>query len=106
MPLSQFATARRHWAWLCGAIERHCQFSGRPVYTGIKKNEGSCTPSLGYYTQPTRESVLFIGTQFSILYTGKSHTQVDACVCGGERQSLPLLPRLPAICSPSCIMLA
>jgi hypothetical protein len=95
VPLSLFATARRHWAWLRDAIERHCQFSGRPVYTGLKKNEGSCTPSLGY-TQPT----------------GKSHTQVDACVCGGERQGgmleafLPLPPRVPAICSPSCILLA
>ena len=35
-----------------------------------KKNERSCTPSWAViYTQPT----------------GKSHTQVDACVCGGER---------------------
>ena len=87
-----------HWgAWLRGAIERHCQFSREARLHRAKKKEGSYTPSLGYYTQPT----------------GKSHTQVDACVCGGERQqhisntpSLPLPPRVPAICSPSCIMLA
>ena len=67
MPLSLFATARRHWAWLRGAIERHCQFSGRPVYTGLKKKK-VLHPIPGLLTQPT----------------GKSHTQVDACVCGGE----------------------
>jgi len=67
VPLSLFATARRHWAWLRGAIERHCQFSGRPVYTGLKKMK-VLHPIPGLLTQPT----------------GKSHTQVDACVCGGE----------------------
>jgi len=59
--LSLFATARRHWAWLHGAIERHCQFSREACLQRAKKNEESCTPSLDYYTQPT----------------GKSHTQVD-----------------------------
>ena len=27
MPWSLFTTARRHWTWLRGAIEQHCQFS-------------------------------------------------------------------------------
>ena len=63
-----------HWgAWLRGAIERHCQFSREARLHRAKKKEGSYTPSLGYYTQPT----------------GKSHTQVDACVCGGESHPSP-----------------
>jgi hypothetical protein len=49
MPLSLFATARRHWAWLRGAIERHCQFSREACLHRAKTKEGSCTPSLGYY---------------------------------------------------------
>ena len=40
VPLSLFATARRHWAWLCGAIERHCQFSRESRLHQAKKNEG------------------------------------------------------------------
>jgi len=49
VPLILFATARRHWSWLCDAIERHCQFSREACLHRAKKNEGSCTPSLGYY---------------------------------------------------------
>ena len=50
MPLILFATARGHWTWLRGAIERHCQFSRESRLHRAKKNEGSCTPSLGYYS--------------------------------------------------------
>ena len=42
-----FATARRHWTWLCGAIERLSQFSREACLHRAKKNEGSCTLSLG-----------------------------------------------------------
>jgi len=44
VPLSLFATARRHWTWLRGAIERHCQFSREARLHRAKKNEGPCTP--------------------------------------------------------------
>jgi hypothetical protein len=49
---------------------------GRPVYTGLKKNEGSCTPSLGYY----------------ILSPLASHTLKWMHVCAGGRGTLPLPP--------------
>jgi hypothetical protein len=35
-----------------------------------------------------------------------SHTLKWMYSCAGERHFLPLPPRLPAICSPSCIILA
>ena len=38
VPLSLFATARRHWAWLRGAIEQHCQFSREARLHRAKKN--------------------------------------------------------------------
>jgi len=68
VPLSLFATARRHWTWLRGVIERHCQFSREARLHWAKFNEGSCTPSLGYLLSPLA-----------------SHTQVDLCVFWRER---------------------
>ena len=73
-----------------GASERLCQFSPEARLHRSKKNEGSCTPSLGCYTQPH----------------WPSHSLKWMRVCAGERQSLPLPQRVPAICSPSCFMLA
>ena len=43
MPLSLFATARRHWTWPRGAIERHRQFSREARLHRAKKNEGQRT---------------------------------------------------------------
>ena len=57
VPLSLFDTARRHWTWLRGASERLCQFSWEVRLHRAKKNEGSCTPSLGCYTHPTGQSL-------------------------------------------------
>jgi hypothetical protein len=47
VPLCLFATARRHWTWLRGVIEQHCQFSREARLHRATKN-GSCTPSLPY----------------------------------------------------------
>ena len=75
MPLSLFATARGHWAereccllvlnlvsstlfWLRVSIERHCQFSREASLHRAKKNEGSCTPSLGYLLSPLASHTL------------------------------------------------
>jgi len=89
VPLSLFATDRRHWAWLRGAIERHCQFSREPVYTGLKKMKGLAPHPWAIYSA----------------HWPVTHSSGRMCVRGGEA-SLPLPPRVPAICSPSCIMLA
>ena len=91
VPLSLFATARRHWTWLRGASERLCQFSREARLHRAKKMKG-LAPHPGLITQPTGQSTLV--------------TQMDAYVCGGERHSLPLPQRVQAICSPSCVMLA
>jgi hypothetical protein len=56
VPLSLFATARRHWTWLRGASERLCQFSLGGRLHRAKNNEGSCTPSWAI-SQPTGQSL-------------------------------------------------
>jgi len=90
VPLSLFATARRHWAWLRGAIERHCQFSREARLHRVKKMKGLAPHPWAIILSPLA-----------------SHTLKRMHVCAGGRGTfLPLPPRVPAICSPSCIMLA
>ena len=57
VPLSLFATVRRHWTWLRGASVRLCQFSREARLHRAKKNEGSCTPSWAVFTQTTGQSL-------------------------------------------------
>jgi hypothetical protein len=66
-------TARRHWAWLRDVIERHCQFSREARLHLSKKNEGSCTQSLGYYSANWQVA----------------HSSACMCVRGGKRHSSP-----------------
>ena len=86
VPLSLFATARRHWTWLRGAIERLCQFSREASLHKSKKNEGSCTPSWAVYS-----------AHWPV-------TQMDACVWGG-RTHPPPSPKGASDLQP-CVMLA
>jgi hypothetical protein len=58
--------------WLSGVIERHYQFYWEASLHWSKKMKG-LAPHPWAIIQPT----------------GKSHTQVDACVCGGGEASSP-----------------
>jgi len=49
VPLSLFATDRRHYTWLRRMSERLCQFSREARLHRVEKNGGSCTPSLDCY---------------------------------------------------------
>ena len=111
MPLSLFATARRHWAWLRGVIERHCQFSRcrrRPVYTGLKKMKGlathpwaitvrrggraTCCPATGTPQTPKKSFKL---EPESLLWPNLSYTRprLPRYLRGGTKQ--PLVPPYP-----------
>jgi hypothetical protein len=72
VPLSLFTTVRRHWTWLRVASELLCQFSGEARLHQVKKNEGSCTPSLGCLLSPLA-----------------SHSDGCVCVRGGVRHPSP-----------------
>ena len=55
VPLSLFATDRRHYTWLRRMSEQLCQFSREAVYTGLKKMEG-LAPHPWTVMQPTGQS--------------------------------------------------
>jgi len=88
VPLSLFATARRHWTWLRGAIERLCQFSREARLHRAKKNEGSCTPSLGCYS-----------AHWPV-------THSSGCMVRVWAAPIPVLIRITWVCNPATVKAA